>query len=107
MSVFGGIALFTLGVVAGGGAVAFNHKCVKDQTSQLRRENEHLKNSAWLDRIEYSKHKAYARGYRDGRLSPANDAEKFAEFIEENNIDFRGQRRRRKGYGEDAEGADR
>lgn len=95
MSVFGGILLFTLGVAAGGGAVAFNHKCVKDQTSQLRRENEHLKDSAWLDRIEYSKHKAYARGYRDGRLSPANDAEKFAEFIEENNIDFRGQRRRR------------
>lgn len=95
MSVFGGIVLFTLGVAAGGGAVIFNQKCVRDQTSQLRRENEHLRESAWLDRVEFVKHKAYQRGYRDGRQSPANEVEKFAEFVEDHNIDFRAPRRRR------------
>jgi hypothetical protein len=100
MSVFGGIALFALGVAAGGGAIIYNQGTVKRQTAQLRRENEHLKESAWHDRLEFETQKAYSRGYRDGRMSPANDAEKFAEFVEQNNIDFRGQRRKRKTYGE-------
>ena len=104
MGVIGGIALFTFGIATGGGVVVFTQRVVKNQTAQLRRENEHLKESAWRDRLEYDKHRAYARGYKDGRLSPANDAERFAEFIEDRNIDFRGQRRRQKVYG--AEGAE-
>ena len=51
-------------------------------------------NSAWQEKLEYETHKAYRQGYREGRLSPANDAERFAEFVEDRNIDFRGQRRR-------------
>ena len=58
------------------------------ETAQLRRENEHLKSSAWKDRLDYETQRAYSEGFRDGRLSPANEAEKFAEMIERNNIDF-------------------
>jgi len=94
MSVIGGVLLYVLGVATGGGLVIANRINVHRETSQLRRENEHLKSSAWQGRIEYATHKAYSRGYRDGRMSPANDAERFAEFIDERNIDFRGQRRR-------------
>lgn len=94
MSVFGGIVLFIAGVATGSGLVIANRVNVQRETAQLRRENEHLKNSAWKDRLDYETAKAYGEGYRKGRLSPANDAEKFADFIEQNNIDFRGQRRR-------------
>ena len=94
MSVFGGVLLFVTGVATGSGLVIANRMNVKRETTQLRRENEHLRNSAWQDKLEYETHKAYRQGYREGRLSPANDAERFAEFVEERNIDFRGQRRR-------------
>lgn len=94
MSVFGGIVLFMAGVATGSGLVIANRVNVQRETAQLRRENEHLRNSAWQDKLEYETHKAYWKGYREGRLSPANDAERFAEFVEDHNIDFRGQRRR-------------
>ena len=86
--------MFVTGVATGSGLVIANRMNVKRETTQLRRENEHLRNSAWQDKLEYETHKAYRQGYREGRLSPANDAERFAEFVEERNIDFRGQRRR-------------
>ena len=86
--------MFVTGVATGSGLVIANRMNVKRATTQLRRENEHLRNSAWQDKLEYETHKAYRQGYREGRLSPANDAERFAEFVEERNIDFRGQRRR-------------
>ena len=101
MSVIGGIALYALGVVTGGGLVIANRLNLRKETTQLRRENEHLKMSAWKDRLLYETDRAYWDGYKDGRLSPANDAEKFAAFVEDRNIDFRGQRRRRQR--EDAE----
>ena len=94
MSVFGGIVLFMAGVATGSGLVIANRVNVQRETAQLRRENERLKNSAWQDKLEYETHKAYRNGYREGRLSPANDAERFAEFVEDHNIDFRSQRRR-------------
>lgn len=94
MSVFGGILLFAAGIATGSGLVIANRMNVQRETSQLRRENEHLRNSAWQDKLEYEYSKAYRKGYREGRLSPANEAERFAEFVEDRNIDFRGQRRR-------------
>ena len=94
MSVFGGIVLFMAGVATGSGLVIANRVNVQRETAQLRRENEHLKNSAWQDKLEYEYTKAYRKGYHDGRLSPANEAERFAEFVEDRNIDFRGQKRR-------------
>ena len=94
MSVIGGILLYAVGVATGGGLVIANRINVHRETAQLRRENEHLKSSAWQDRLEYETNKAYTKGYREGRLSPANDAERFAELVEERNIDFRSQRRR-------------
>ncbi|MBO5917385.1 MAG: hypothetical protein J6Q14_01290 [Oscillospiraceae bacterium] len=106
MSVIGGVALFALGVAAGGGVLGYTQWAVRTQTAQLRRENEHLKESAWRDKLDYETHKAYNQGYRDGRLSPASEAEKFAEFVEDHNIDFRGQRRKRRVYGEAAEGTE-
>ena len=94
MSVFGGILLFAAGVATGSGLVVANRMNVQRETAQLRRENEHLKNSAWQDLMKYETTKAYSEGFREGRLSPANDAEKFVDFVERNNIDFRGPRRR-------------
>ena len=94
MSVFGGIVLFVAGVATGSGLVIANRVNVQRETAQLRRENERLRNSAWQDKLEYESSKAFREGYREGRLSPANDAERFAEFVEDRNIDFRGQRRR-------------
>ena len=96
MSVFGGIVLFVAGLAAGSGLVIANRVNVQRETAQLRRENEHLRTSAWKDRLEYEASKAYRKGYQEGRLSPANEAEKFVDFIEQNNIDFRGPRRRDK-----------
>lgn len=89
MSVFGGIVLFTVGLAAGGGAVMFNRWCVDSKTAQLRRENEHLKSSAWKDRLEFETERAYRKGYKDGRKSPMSDVERLADTLEERNIDFR------------------
>lgn len=89
MSVFGGIMLFAAGVALGGGAVKFNRWCVESQTSQLRRENEHLRNSAWQDRLEYETDRAWRKGYHEGRKSPMSDVERLADTLEERHIDFR------------------
>lgn len=100
MSVFGGIVLFTLGVATGGGLVIGNRVAVQRETAQLRRENEHLKTSAWKDRLEYETTRAYHRGYKEGRLSPANDAEKFVQLVEDRGITLGGQGRRRRAQAE-------
>lgn len=89
MSVIGGVLLFTAGVAVGGGAVIFNRRCVANETSQLRRENEHLKSSAWKDRLEYETSRAYRKGYREGQKYPLTDVEKFAETLASRHIDFR------------------
>lgn len=90
MSVFGGIMLFAAGLAVGGGAVVFNRWTAEAQTSQLRRENEHLKQSAWKDRLEYETDRAWRRGYHEGRTKPMTEAERFVEMMDHGNIDFRG-----------------
>lgn len=97
MSVIGGILLFGAGLVVGGGAVVYNHRSILRETDKLRRENGNLKNSAWEDRLQYETDRAYRKGYKDGRMSPANDAERFAHMIEERNIDFRAQGGKKRG----------
>lgn len=89
MSAIGGVILFVAGVIIGGGAVKYNRWCVESQTSQLRRENEHLRTSAWQDRLEYETDKAWNKGYREGRKSPMSDVERLADTLEERHIDFR------------------
>lgn len=89
MTVFGGIMLFTAGVALGGGAVSFNHWCVESRTSQLLRENEHLKTSAWKDKLEFETDKAWRKGYREGRKSPMSDVERLADTLESRHMDFR------------------
>lgn len=89
MSVFGGIMLFTAGVVVGSGAVIVHQRDVKRASEQLRRENEHLKSCAWTDRLEFEAYKAYGDGYYDGSRNPMTDVEKFADFLERRNIDYR------------------
>lgn len=89
MSVFGGIMLFAAGVATGGGLILYNQFSVANQTSQLRRENEHLKQSAWKDRLEYESDRAYRKGYNEGRKSPLSDVERLAETLESRHIDFR------------------
>ena len=89
MSVFGGIVLFAAGIAVGGGAVKFNRWCVESQTSQLRRENEHLRTSVWQDRLEYETDRAWRKGYREGRKSPMSDVERLADTLEKRKIDFR------------------
>lgn len=101
MSVIGGIFLFAAGVAAGSGAVVFNRICVNRESEQLRRENEHLKTSAWYDRLEFEAYKAYGDGYYDGSRSPMSDVEKFADFLERRKIDYRfpkGDERHAQGY---------
>ena len=89
MSVFGGIMLFVAGVATGGGAVVFNRHCVQKETSQLRRENEHLKQAAWNDRLEFESERAFRRGYHEGRKSPLSDVEKLADTLEQHRAQLR------------------
>ena len=89
MSVIGGVMLFAAGVAVGGGAVIFNRVSVMRESEKLRRENEHLKTSAWMDRLEFEAYKAYGDGYYDGSRSPMSDVEKFADFLERRRVDYR------------------
>lgn len=94
MGVFGGILVFVLGVAAGLAAAAGITILVQRLMSQLKRENKHLKESAWRDRLEYETDKAYrtgySRGYRKGRANPLSDVERLAATIQEKRMDFRG-----------------
>ena len=94
MSVFGGILLFIVGVAAGLAAAAGIAILVQRLMSQLKKENKHLKESAWRDRLEYETDKAYhtgySRGYRKGRADPLSDVERLAATIQEKRMDFRG-----------------
>lgn len=103
MSVFGGIALFSLGVATGSGLVIGHRVAVNRETSQLRRENEHLKTSAWKDRLDFETARAYNKGFKEGRLSPASDAEKFVQLVEDQRITLGGQNRRRQPSDKNAE----
>lgn len=89
MSVIGGVLLFAAGTAMGAGAVIFNRRSVEAQTWQLRRENEHLKQSAWKDRLEYESDKAFRRGYYEGRKNPMTDIERLADTLESRRVDFR------------------
>ena len=89
MSVFGGIMLFAAGVAVGSGAVIMNQREVRRSSDQLRRENEHLKASAWNDRLEFEAYKAYGEGYYDGSRNPMSDVERFADFLERRKVDYR------------------
>lgn len=89
MSVFGGIMLFVGGVVTGSGAIILHQRDVRHESMQLRRENEHLKNSAWNDRLEFEAYKAYGEGYYDGSRNPMTDVERFADFLERRNVDYK------------------
>ena len=93
MSVIGGILLFASGIAVGGGAVMYNRWSVENQTAQLRRENEHLKTSAWEDRIEFARDKAYRKGFSEGRKSPMSDVERFADTLDSGGYSFRMERR--------------
>lgn len=81
--------MFAAGVATGAGAVIFNRWSVESLTCQLRRENEHLKQSAWKDRLEYESERAYRKGYYAGRKSPMSDVERLADTLERGHIDFR------------------
>lgn len=89
MSVFGGVLLFVSGVVVGGGAVAYNHYCVRRATFGLNKENQRLKDAAWEDAIKYKEDRAYREGYEKGRRSPLSDVERLADTLEKGHMDFR------------------
>ena len=93
MGAIGGILIFTL-VLAGGVSVSVGAAVAyKRATAPIRRENQHLRNSAWNDRVEFESrrafHNGYVRGYRKGRDNPLSDVERLAATLEERNIDFR------------------
>lgn len=92
MGVFGGILLFSAGIVVGSSAVIVHQRDVRRASAQLRRENEHLKTCAWKDRLEFEALKAYGDGYYDGSRNPMSDVEKFADFLEARHIDYRFQK---------------
>lgn len=89
MSVIGGILLFAAGVAMGGGAVIFNRWSVQRESEKYRRENDHLKDAAWRDRLEYETDRAYREGYCDGSRHPLTDVEKFADLLASRKIDYR------------------
>lgn len=97
MSVIGGILLFVAGITVGGSAVAYNHYSVQRVTTSLRKENEHLKESSWRDKMDFETSKAYGKGYRDGRRNPLTDVERFADTLEEGGFDFKMTRRAKRG----------
>ena len=81
--------LFAAGLVTGGGAVLFNRYCVRRESEPLRRENEHMRDSAWKDLIKYKSDEAYREGYFEGSRHPLSDVEKFAELLNSHNVDYR------------------
>lgn len=93
MSVIGGILVFIFGLAAGLAAAAGIAILIQRITSQIKKENRHLKESAWNDRLEYETHRAYRtgyhRGYQKGRTDPINDVERLASTLKAHNIDFR------------------
>ena len=89
MGVIGGIMLFVAGVGTGAGLVVANRWNVRHESEPVRRENEHLKDSAWRDRLEYEADRAYREGYYDGSRHPLSDVEKFADLLERRRIDYR------------------
>lgn len=88
-----GILIFVIGLAAGLAAAAGIAILIQRVMAQLKRENKHLKESAWRDRLEFETSKAYRvgfnRGYQKGRADPLNDVERFAATLKEHNIDFR------------------
>ena len=94
MCVIGGILLFASGAVIGGGALMYNQRSVRKATERLQRENDHLRNSAWRDRLDYETARAYRQGYYEGTRNPMSDVERLADTIERKNIDFRTPRQK-------------
>ena len=97
MSVFGGILLFVAGITVGGSAVAYNHYSVQRATSSLHKENDHLKEGAWMDKLEYETSKAYSKGYKEGQRRPMSDVERFADTLDDGGFEFKMQRRGKRG----------
>jgi len=93
MGVFGGILVFTIGLAGGVSASVGAAIAIKKITAPIRKENRHLRDSAWNDRLEFETrrafHSGYVRGYRKGRDNPLSDVERLAATLEERNIDFR------------------
>ena len=99
MSVIGAILIFVIGMAAGLCAAAGIAVLIKRAVTQLRKERDYLRQSAWKDRLEFETDKAYRvgyhRGYRRGRANPLTDVERLADTIREKNMDFRGPSVRR------------
>lgn len=93
MSTIGGILLFVAGLACGGSAVAYNQYSIKNAIKGLQKENDHLKESSWKDRLDYETNRAYGKGYHDGRRVPISDVERFAETLDGGNFEFRMQRK--------------
>ena len=89
MNIIGGILLFVAGLAVGGGLVVYNRVSVQNATGQLRKENERLKQSAWVDRLDYETNRAYQEGYKEGRRNPMSDVERLADTLERKKMDFR------------------
>lgn len=93
MGVIGGILIFVFGLGAGLAAAAGIAILIQRVMAQLKKENRHLKESAWKDRLEYETNRAYRvgyhRGYLKGRDDPMSDVERLASTIKKHNIDFR------------------
>ena len=93
MGVIGGILIFVIGLAAGLAAAAGIAILMQRVMYKLKRENKHLKESAWRDRLEFETSKAYRvgyhRGYLKGRDDPLSDVERFAATLKKHNVDFR------------------
>lgn len=101
MGAFGGILIFTIGVAGGVSASVGVAIVIKRIMAPIRKENRHLRDSAWMDRIEFESrrafHNGYMRGYRKGRDNPLSDVERLAATLEEHKVDFRTGPARKRG----------
>lgn len=85
MSVFGGVMLFTAGVLIGGGAVAYHKSSIREVELDACAERDNLQHEVYEVKFKSECDRAYRKGYRDGRRDPLSDAEKLADT-------FRGHR---------------
>lgn len=89
MSVFGGVALFTAGVVIGGSVVAYHSNSIRKIEDKANAEREGLQHRIYEARYEVECDRAYRKGYCDGQRSPLSDAEKLVDTFKGRRVDIR------------------
>lgn len=92
MSVVGGVALFTAGVLLGGAAVAWNMTSVRDVQKKALKERDDLRKELFETKMQSECDRAWQDGYVEGRRNPEADWETFARSFGGRKVTLRGAR---------------